>query len=60
MQKECPLTFGLGLYVFYVSLQQFLKEILNELCVYNKRGSNQGTYELKPEYKKSVEETAAE
>ncbi|MCI25694.1 transcription initiation factor IIF subunit beta-like, partial [Trifolium medium] len=39
---------------------QFLKEILNELCVYNKRGANQGTYELKPEYKKSVEDTAAE
>ncbi|GAA0145535.1 hypothetical protein Leryth_005305 [Lithospermum erythrorhizon] len=37
---------------------QFLKEILNELCVYNKRGTNQGTYELKPEYKKSVEDTA--
>lgn len=36
---------------------QFLKEILNELCVYNKRGTNQGTYELKPEYKKSAEET---
>ncbi|CAL5384842.1 unnamed protein product [Camellia sinensis] len=36
---------------------QFLKEILNELCVYNKRGTNQGTYELKPEYKKSVEDT---
>lgn len=35
---------------------QFLKEILNELCVYNKRGSNQGTYELKPEYKKSAED----
>lgn len=35
---------------------QFLKEILNELCVYNKRGTNQGTYELKPEYKKSNEE----
>ncbi|KAL3592920.1 hypothetical protein D5086_011560 [Populus alba] len=36
---------------------QFLKEILNELCVYNKRGTNQGTYELKPEYKKTVEDT---
>ncbi|KAK8623315.1 hypothetical protein V6N13_118202 [Hibiscus sabdariffa] len=36
---------------------QFLKEILNDLCVYNKRGSNQGTYELKPEYKKSSEDT---
>ncbi|KAK8580019.1 hypothetical protein V6N13_143159 [Hibiscus sabdariffa] len=34
---------------------QFLKEILNELCVYNKRGANQGTYELKPEYKKSAD-----
>ncbi|MFS7972349.1 putative DNA helicase [Helianthus anomalus] len=39
---------------------QFVKEILNELCVYNKRRTNQGTYELKPEYKKSVEETGAE
>ncbi|KAI4316870.1 hypothetical protein L6164_024809 [Bauhinia variegata] len=39
---------------------QFLKEILNELCVYNKRGANQGTYELKPEYKKSVEDATAE
>ncbi|XP_041021809.1 transcription initiation factor IIF subunit beta-like [Juglans microcarpa x Juglans regia] len=39
---------------------QFLKEILNELCVYNKRGTNQGTYELKPEYKKAVEDTTAE
>ncbi|CAL5332204.1 unnamed protein product [Camellia sinensis] len=38
-------------------IKQFLKEILNELCVYNKRGTNQGTYELKPEYKKSVEDT---
>ncbi|KAI3860891.1 hypothetical protein MKW92_002960 [Papaver armeniacum] len=37
---------------------QFLKEILNELCVYNKRGANQGTYELKPEYKKSAEDAA--
>ncbi|RLM93041.1 hypothetical protein C2845_PM08G26970 [Panicum miliaceum] len=32
--------------------EQFLKEILNTLCVYNKRGPNQGTHELKPEYKK--------
>ncbi|KAF5740813.1 transcription initiation factor IIF subunit beta-like [Tripterygium wilfordii] len=39
---------------------QFLKEILNELCVYNKRGTNQGTYELKPEYKKTVEEAGAD
>ncbi|RRT53785.1 hypothetical protein B296_00010188 [Ensete ventricosum] len=42
--------------VFNFSLQQFLKEILNDLCVYNKRGPNQGTHELKPEYKKSTEE----
>ncbi|KAJ7295795.1 hypothetical protein O6H91_Y064900 [Diphasiastrum complanatum] len=35
----------------------FLKEVLNDLCVYNKRGANQGTYELKPEYKlKTAEE----
>ncbi|URD81575.1 Transcription initiation factor IIF [Musa troglodytarum] len=36
--------------------EQFLKEILNDLCVYNKRGPNQGTHELKPEYKKFSEE----
>lgn len=46
--------------IILLLLQQFLKEILNELCVYNKRGTNQGTYELKPEYKKSVEDTGAE
>ncbi|GAB2219582.1 hypothetical protein Drorol1_Dr00007219 [Drosera rotundifolia] len=39
---------------------QFLKEILNELCMYNKRGANQGTYELKPEYKKAAENTGAD
>lgn len=39
---------------------QFLKEILNELCVYNKRGTNQGTYELKPEYKKAVDNNGGE
>eukprot|EP00262_Sarcandra_glabra_P002757 TRINITY_DN1315_c0_g1_i1.p1 TRINITY_DN1315_c0_g1~~TRINITY_DN1315_c0_g1_i1.p1 ORF type:complete len:294 (-),score=53.75 TRINITY_DN1315_c0_g1_i1:396-1211(-) len=36
--------------------EQFLKEILKELCIYNKKGTNQGTYELKPEYKKSNED----
>nr|CAB3464770.1 unnamed protein product [Digitaria exilis] len=39
--------------------KQFLKEILNDLCVYNKRGPNQGTHELKPEYKKSTGDTDA-
>uniref|UniRef100_A0ACD5WJN5 Uncharacterized protein n=1 Tax=Avena sativa TaxID=4498 RepID=A0ACD5WJN5_AVESA len=39
--------------------EQFLKEIMNDLCVYNKRGPNQGTHELKPEYKKSVDDTNA-
>nr|CAB3474401.1 unnamed protein product [Digitaria exilis] len=39
--------------------EQFLKEILNDLCVYNKRGPNQGTHELKPEYKKSAEDSNA-
>ncbi|KAF8663853.1 hypothetical protein HU200_055188 [Digitaria exilis] len=38
--------------------EQFLKEILNEICVYNKRGPNQGTHELKPEYKKYTEDKA--
>ncbi|XP_042397108.1 general transcription factor IIF subunit 2-like [Zingiber officinale] len=31
--------------------RQFLKEMLNEICVYNKRGPKQGTHELKDEYK---------
>uniref|UniRef100_A0A0E0JP98 TFIIF beta subunit HTH domain-containing protein n=1 Tax=Oryza punctata TaxID=4537 RepID=A0A0E0JP98_ORYPU len=39
--------------------EQFLKEILNDLCFYNKRGPNQGTHELKPEYKKSTEDADA-
>ncbi|OEL23651.1 hypothetical protein BAE44_0015330 [Dichanthelium oligosanthes] len=37
--------------------EQFLKEILNALCVYNKRGPNQGTHELKPEYKNYREDS---
>ncbi|XP_008233347.1 PREDICTED: general transcription factor IIF subunit 2 [Prunus mume] len=40
--------------------EQFLKDILKELCVYNNKGANQGTYELKPEYRKSVEEPTPE
>ncbi|KAK3165586.1 hypothetical protein QOZ80_1AG0035060 [Eleusine coracana subsp. coracana] len=39
--------------------EQFLKEMLNNLCVYNKRGPNQGTHELKPEYKKFTEDDDA-
>ncbi|GJP54424.1 hypothetical protein CLOM_g13511 [Closterium sp. NIES-68] len=35
--------------------QQFLKEVLGDMCVYNKRGPNQGLYELKPEYKHSTQ-----
>ncbi|XP_071732891.1 uncharacterized protein [Rutidosis leptorrhynchoides] len=36
--------------------EQFLKDLLKDLCIYNNKGSNQGTYELKPEYKRSTEE----
>ncbi|KAL9270230.1 General transcription factor IIF subunit 2-like protein [Drosera capensis] len=32
--------------------EQFLKDLLKDLCVYNGKGANQGTYELKPEYRK--------
>ncbi|XP_065882001.1 uncharacterized protein [Euphorbia lathyris] len=39
--------------------EQFLKDILKELCVYNNKGTNQGSYELKPEYKKSCEDPPA-
>jgi hypothetical protein len=31
------------------------KDILSEICVYNKRGKNKATYELKPEYKTDVQ-----
>ncbi|CAA7019226.1 unnamed protein product [Microthlaspi erraticum] len=36
--------------------EQFLKDLLKDLCMYNNKGSNQGTYELKPEYKKAPQE----
>ncbi|KAL8130604.1 hypothetical protein V2J09_019759 [Rumex salicifolius] len=36
--------------------EQFVKDILKDLCVYNNKGANQGTYELKPEYKKSQDD----
>ncbi|KAJ8766061.1 hypothetical protein K2173_020577 [Erythroxylum novogranatense] len=38
--------------------EQFLKDILKDLCIYNNKGTNQGSYELKPEYKRSGEEAA--
>jgi transcription initiation factor TFIIF subunit beta len=43
----------------WISVQQFLKEMLNNLCVYNKRGPNQGTHELKLEYKKFTDDDNA-
>lgn len=42
--------------ISYLSAQAFLKEVLNDLCIYNKRGANQGTYELKPEYRRNEKE----
>jgi len=29
----------------------YLKSILDEICIYNKRGPYKGMYELKPQYK---------
>lgn len=42
--------------------EAFLKEVMGDLCTYNKRGPNQGKYELKPEYirKPTEEEKPAE
>ncbi|KAK9064117.1 hypothetical protein SSX86_017989 [Deinandra increscens subsp. villosa] len=40
--------------------EQFLKDLLKDLCIYNNKGSTQGTYELKPEYKRSTEEQEQE
>ena len=36
--------------------QAFLKEVMSDLCNYNKRGPNQGKYELKPEYVRNATE----
>lgn len=36
--------------------EAFLKEVMSELCIYNKRGPNQGKYELRPEFQKTTEE----
>ncbi|XP_055807140.1 uncharacterized protein LOC129875925 [Solanum dulcamara] len=33
--------------------EQFMKDMLKILCIYNNKGAHQGTYELKPEYKRS-------
>ena len=40
-------------------LQLYLKEILKDVCDYNCRGDNQGTYTLKPEYRLANNETDA-
>ncbi|KAL0452171.1 UNVERIFIED_CONTAM: hypothetical protein Slati_1195200 [Sesamum latifolium] len=40
--------------------EQFLKDMLKLLCVYNNRGANQGTYELKPEYRRSEDKSDAQ
>ncbi|XP_073306549.1 uncharacterized protein [Primulina huaijiensis] len=39
--------------------EQFLKDMLKILCVYNNKGVNQGSYELKPEYKRSEDRSAS-
>ncbi|XP_038712437.1 general transcription factor IIF subunit 2-like isoform X3 [Tripterygium wilfordii] len=39
--------------------EQFLKDLLKDLCVYNNKGTNQGSYELKPEYKRSGEDATS-
>ncbi|KAK3018791.1 hypothetical protein RJ639_002908 [Escallonia herrerae] len=40
--------------------EQFLKDLLKDLCLYNNKGANQGTYELKLEYRRSGEEPDSE
>ncbi|KAL6504066.1 hypothetical protein OROGR_025989 [Orobanche gracilis] len=37
--------------------EQFLKDMLKLLCVYNNKGANQGSYELKPEYRRSEDQS---
>lgn len=33
------------------TLQNYLKEVLSEVCSYNTSGKHKSTYELKPEYR---------
>lgn len=33
---------------------QYLKEVLSEICILNKRGPYAGNYQLKPEYKQRL------
>ncbi|XP_051121538.1 uncharacterized protein LOC127244963 [Andrographis paniculata] len=40
--------------------EQFLKDMLKVLCVYNNKGANQGSYELKPEYRRSEDNSNPE
>ncbi|XP_049400484.1 uncharacterized protein LOC125864506 [Solanum stenotomum] len=37
--------------------EQFMKDMLKLLCIYNNKGAHQGTYELKPEYKRTEDKT---
>ncbi|GER43240.1 transcription initiation factor IIF subunit beta [Striga asiatica] len=39
--------------------EQFLKDMLKLLCVYNNKGANQGSYELKPEYRRSEDKLSS-
>ncbi|XP_057521247.1 transcription initiation factor IIF subunit beta-like [Amaranthus tricolor] len=39
--------------------EQFMKNILKDLCVYNNKGANQGSYELKPEYTRTLNDPSA-
>jgi transcription initiation factor TFIIF subunit beta len=38
----------------------WLREVLNDICIQNKRGPHSGSYELKPEYKQKSQEEAQE
>ncbi|KAG8390631.1 hypothetical protein BUALT_Bualt01G0103600 [Buddleja alternifolia] len=40
--------------------EQFLKDMLKLLCVYNNKGANQGSYELKPEYRRSEDKSESQ
>jgi transcription initiation factor TFIIF subunit beta len=40
--------------VRWLVLQSFLKEVLKEICEYNRKGPNKSCYELKPQYKDGV------
>lgn len=47
----CCLKLPILIDCFFLHVKPYLKEILNEFCVYNNKNPHKNTWELKPEYR---------